>query len=116
MTATLTRRSSAVAKAARIADVASHADDAGATVVNIACGLTHYDHSKPGRPRVADAVEIQTDGPGFLALVDYFNLRVVNEPGDGRNIYGYAEVGLLDLPVLVFAGLVPVLAAGLVTA
>lgn len=100
----ITRESSAVAKAARIVDVAQHADDAGAAVCSVRCASFIGDDG-------ADTVEIQTDGAGFLALVPHFELIVET---DGRNVYGTAKVGPFDQPVHVFAGLADTLAAGLV--
>lgn len=116
MTTTLTapHTSSAVAKAARVVDIAAHADDAGATIHAITCGNVVYDFTLPDRPLIVDCVGIQTDGRGFLALVDHFGLTVVTR--GGGNIDGYGEVGICDFPVHVFANLVETLAAGLVTA
>lgn len=103
MTVTYTPRTlSAVALAARIADVASHVDDANATTVSISA--QSYPALFLGET-VRNAVHVHTDGAGFVALVEHMELtvtpRVVGR-GDS-NIYATGYVGLMELPVVVFA-------------
>ncbi len=113
----ITRRaSSAAAKATRIVEIASHADDAGAAVFSIECAdMTSTLWGAPGEPRERNLVTIQTDGRGFLALVEHMELGIGGPDGDGGNVYASGYVGLLDLPVTVFTPRAEAVAAGLVT-